>query len=260
MACPSVQHLNAIGPTTAEAVCLVDDQGRVMAADPALGDWPRILDLSPIAEALERLFAGANDVAVDIEQGLAGRGDPRVTVRMRRLEGNAGPLALVTFHTDTAVVVRDALTGLPDRRAIADRIVNWRGTGGGSAPRFAVLFLDLDGFKRINDEHGHAAGDRVLEELARRLVGCVRDDDMVARYGGDEFVLLLKDVATVEDAESVIERLQKCVRQSIEVGELQLQIRATIGIAIPESTSQPVDELIAAADHDMYARKRRLPK
>jgi diguanylate cyclase (GGDEF)-like protein len=245
---------------TAEAVCLVDAQGRVIAADAAVDDWPRILDLGPVAEALERLFAGENEVAVDVEQGLAGPGDSRGTIRMRRLEGNAGPLALVTFRTDTAVVVRDALTGLPDRRAIADRIANWRGTSGGSTPRFAVLFLDLDGFKKINDEHGHAAGDRVLEEVARRLVECVRDDDLVARYGGDEFVLLLKDVATVEGAEHVIERIQHCVRQSVEVGELQLQIRATIGIAIPESTSQPVDELIAAADQDMYARKRRRPK
>lgn len=260
MAMPSVQDLNVDGPTTAEAVCLIDNRGRVIAADAAVGDWRRILDLGPVAEALERLFAGANEIAVDVEQGLSGPGDPRVNVRMRRLEGSAGPLALVTFRADAAIVVRDALTGLPDRRAIVHRIANWRGTGGGSTPRFAVLFLDLDGFKRINDGHGHAVGDRVLEELARRLAQCVRDDDMVARYGGDEFVLLLYDVSTVEDAELVIERLQKCVRQSIEVGELQLQIRATIGVAIPESTSQPVDELIAAADQDMYARKRRQPK
>lgn len=255
----SIQELNTTGQRTAEAICLVDVLGRVVAAD-APGDWLEILGLGPVAKALERLFAATNEIVTDAELNVAGPNDAHVHIRLRRLNGDDGPLALVTFRRDAEVVAHDALTGLPDRRAIADRIVNWRGAGGGAHPRFAVLFLDLDGFKRINDDHGHAVGDRVLEELAQRLVRCVRDEDLVARYGGDEFVLLLKDVATAAEAESVIERLQQCVRQTIELGELRLQVGATIGVAIPESASQPVDELIAAADRDMYARKRRRPK
>jgi diguanylate cyclase (GGDEF)-like protein len=256
----SVQELNAIGPGTAEAVCLVDDRGQVVAADASAGDWLAILRLDPVAKGLERLFDGANEIAVDADLSVAGPAETLVRIRLRRLEGDAGPLALLTFRRDAEVVIRDALTGLPDRRAIADCIANWRGTDRGSTPRFAVLFLDLDGFKRINDEHGHAAGDRVLEELAQRLVRFVRDEDLVARYGGDEFVLLLKDVARAADAEPVIERLQTCARQPIALGDLRLHIGATIGVAVPESSLQSVDELIAAADRDMYARKRRPPK
>jgi diguanylate cyclase (GGDEF)-like protein len=253
----STQELKVTAPGTAEAVCLVDQRGQVVAADAAAGDWLGTLELGPVAKALEWLFAEENGLSDDSEINVNGPAGTHIHIRLRRLDGDAGPLALVTFRRDANVFASDALTGLPDRRAIADRIANWRGSGGGTSPRFAVLFLDLEDFKRINDDHGHAAGDRVLEELAQRLIRCVRDEDLVARYGGDEFVLLLKDVATAAEAESVIERLQQCVRHTIELGELRLQVGATIGVAVSESPSQPVDELIAAADQDMYARKRR---
>lgn len=256
----SLQVLSATQPSSAEAVCLLDCRGRVVATDAAAGPWWEVLGADTVAKALKRLFEGENELTVDAPLSVDGQDDEHAHIRMRRLEADAGPLALVTIRRNVEVVIRDALTGLPDRRAIADRVADWRGAGDGSPPRFAVLFLDLDGFKRINDEHGHAAGDRVLEELAPRLVRCVRDEDLVARYGGDEFVLLLKDVATIEDAEPVIERLQTCVRQTVELTELRLQVTATIGLAISGSASQPVDELIAAADQDMYARKRRRPK
>ncbi|MBA3481276.1 MAG: GGDEF domain-containing protein [Pirellulales bacterium] len=256
----SVQELNETGPATAEAVCLVDVQGRIVAADAAAGDWLEVLGLGPVADAIKRLFAGTNEIATDIELNIPGPNDTHVHIRLRRLNGDDGPLALVTYRLEAEAIVHDALTGLPDRRAIADRIAAWRGAGGGTHPPFAVLFLDLDGFKRINDEHGHAAGDRVLKTLAQRLVRCVRDEDLVARYGGDEFVLLLKDVAKAADAEPVIERLQSCARQAVDLGEQRLHVGATIGVAVSETPMQPVEELIAAADRDMYARKRRRPK
>jgi diguanylate cyclase (GGDEF)-like protein len=255
----STPELNPTRRRAAEAVCLVDDRGRVMAGDSA-GDWLEVLGLPLVAKALKELFAGTKGGATHLELNVAGPNDGLVYIGLRRLDGDDGPLALVTFRREAEIFTSDALTGLPDRRAVADRIATWRGSGGVTPPPFALLFLDLDDFKRINDEHGHAVGDRVLEELARRLVRCVRDEDLVARYGGDEFVLLLKDVASAAEAEPVIERLQTCVRQTIDLGELRLQVGATIGVAIPDSPSQRVDELVAAADRDMYSRKRRQPK
>jgi diguanylate cyclase (GGDEF)-like protein len=252
----SVHQRIDTAPATAEAVCLVDSRQRVVAADATAEQWSEVLAAPPVTEALARLLAGEDGFAALVELGESEPGLPRMQVRMRRLEGDDGPMALVAFQPDSEIVFRDAVTGLPDRRAIVDRVARWRSASEGRTP-FAVLFLDLDGFKRVNDEHGHAAGDRVLEEIARRLVHCVREEDLVARYGGDEFVLLLKDVAAAADAEPVIERLQTCVRQPIAIGPLRLQLGATIGIAVPDSPSQPIDEFIAAADQDMYARKRR---
>jgi diguanylate cyclase (GGDEF)-like protein len=183
-----------------------------------------------------------------------------VRVLLRRLDGEHGPLALVTLRRGTPPLALDALTGLPDRRAIAQRIESWRRVTSTSSPRFAVLFLDLDDFKRINDEHGHAAGDRVLELFAARLVECVREEDLVVRYGGDEFVLLLKSVASVDGAAPVVDRVKACACEAISFGDLKLQIGATIGVAIAEHAEQPIEDVIAAADRDMYARKRRRPK
>jgi diguanylate cyclase (GGDEF)-like protein len=252
----SVHQWTETAPATAEAVCLVDSRQRVVAADATAEKWSDVLAARPVAEALARLLAGKDESAVVVDLGESSPGLPPMHVRMRRLEGDDGPVVLVAFRPDSENILRDALTGLSDRRAIVDRVARWRSASEGRTP-FAVLFLDLDGFKRVNDEHGHAAGDRVLEEIARRLVRCVREEDLVARYGGDEFVLLLKDVAAADDAEPVIERLQTCVRQPIAIGPLHLQLGATIGTAVPDSPSQPIDELIAAADRDMYARKRR---
>lgn len=271
MSSQTAMDLIAAGRATGgEAVCLVDREGRIVAADAIAGAWavgvgPDATWLGEVigaaaAEAVARIIEGASEIAFDAPLNVGDAADARVHVRMRRLDGDRGPMALVTFQRNAEVAVVDALTGLPDRRGIAGRVAQWRGDCGGSPAPFALLFLDLDGFKRINDEHGHAAGDEVLATVAWRLARCVRDEDLVARYGGDEFVLLLKDVATVGDAEPVMERLRECTRQAVELGELRLHLGATIGVAIADGAVQSLEELIAAADRDMYARKRRLPK
>jgi diguanylate cyclase (GGDEF)-like protein len=153
----------------------------------------------------------------------------------------------------------DALTGLADRRALAPRLALWQQQS--SAWPFAVLFLDLDNFKQVNDRHGHAVGDRVLRALAKRWQRCIRDDhavgDLLVRYGGDEFVVLLSGISNCEEAQPVVTRLKSATREPIELEGHEFVLNASIGVAIaPTGSPADLDALIASADSKMYATKR----
>ncbi len=149
----------------------------------------------------------------------------------------------------------DALTGLPNRTLLQERLQHTILWCKRSGERGAVLFLDLDRFKAINDSLGHEAGDQVLREVAMRLRTCLRDCDTVARLGGDEFVILLEGFDHPDNVHSVTHRLLLSLAQEIPLQGLSLSITCSIGICIIPTDGETVEELLKASDTAMYHGK-----
>jgi diguanylate cyclase (GGDEF)-like protein len=152
--------------------------------------------------------------------------------------------------------LHDALTGLPNRVLFLDRLEHAmrRDIRRDRRERTAVLFLDLDRFKIVNDSLGHLVGDHLLVEVARRLEGALRPGDTVARLGGDEFTVLLEDLADRPEAEAVADRMLATLTEPFEVEERELYLSASIGIAMAVPGAQP-GEVIRDADAAMYRAK-----
>ena len=152
----------------------------------------------------------------------------------------------------------DPVTSLANRALFADRVQHaiTRSIRGGRA--IGVMFIDLDDFKTVNDSLGHAAGDTVLQEVARRLLGAVRPADTVARFGGDEFAVLLDGIADSEEAADVAARILRALELSYDVGGKQVYPRASVGICLAgdELGSSDAEELLRNADVAMYMAKR----
>ncbi len=154
---------------------------------------------------------------------------------------------------------RDPLTDTPGRALLLDRLRHAIALARRNGNRLAVCFLDLDGFKQVNDTHGHATGDAVLQWVARRLEAAVRESDTVSRHSGDEFLVLLADVVQTADAERIAQKMLAAIAAPCVLGGLSLQLSASIGICIyPEDTEDAV-ALIHLADAAMYRAKRRGP-
>jgi diguanylate cyclase (GGDEF)-like protein len=152
---------------------------------------------------------------------------------------------------------RDPLTGLCNRLLLTNRLDELLGGNRVVDQRFALLFVDLNHFKAINDEFGHLVGDRVLREAARRLESAVRAQDKVYRYGGDEFVVLIENVDDWEGFVPVIERLQSGLEQPMEIDGQSILLSASVGVAVAGDERLTPEDLVAAADRAMYAAKRR---
>jgi diguanylate cyclase (GGDEF)-like protein len=155
--------------------------------------------------------------------------------------------------TDGRRTHRDPLTGLATRDALSAMILT--GNAAKSFLQFAVLFVDLDGFKQINDTCGHITGDLVLKTVAQRLAASVRRSDLVLRYGGDEFLVVIQSVSRRRDLNRLRRRISRAVQRPIVAAGYQIVVYASIGIAEQTSTAASLDELISAADHDMYRMK-----
>lgn len=119
----------------------------------------------------------------------------------------------------------------------------------------AVLFIDIDKFKEVNDSFGHDAGDSLLQEVALRLKQCLREEDVVARLGGDEFVVLLEDIETKEVAWTVADKLRYALHQPVIAGDRSLHAGASIGVALYPEHGVDAEELLRHADEEMYKDK-----
>lgn len=150
----------------------------------------------------------------------------------------------------------DALTGLPNRLLLADRIEQAIALARRQEHGVALLFIDLDHFKTINDCHGHDMGDRLLVEVARRLKSCVRESDTVARLGGDEFIVVVADADVAEGAPQVCQRILKALRAPFAQPQVE-QVTASIGISLFPDDGGDADTLLKHADIAMYEAKRR---
>ncbi len=154
------------------------------------------------------------------------------------------------------LALHDPLTDLPNRTLLMDRlnqtIERVRRTG----RKAAVLFIDLDGFKPVNDRYGHQAGDEVLREMARRIQEAVRSMDTAARLGGDEFAVIMQDTPGVEEAMALAGRIHSRLCAPLDMaGNQSIQLGGSIGVAICPDSGQDVDALLAAADQAMYRAK-----
>ncbi len=146
----------------------------------------------------------------------------------------------------------DALTDLPNRLLFHDRLKMAIRHADRTEQGVALLFVDLNGFKQINDEHGHAAGDTILIEIAHRLKSAVRDEDTVARFGGDEFTIVFANASHQSDASRIAIKIMDSISDPITVQGEKLYVTASIGISLYPDDANSADELIMKADTAMY--------
>jgi len=150
----------------------------------------------------------------------------------------------------------DVLTSLPNRSLLADRLTQTMLQCQRRHQSLAVVFLDLDGFKAVNDKQGHDAGDELLIIISQRMKEALREGDTLARFGGDEFVAVLADLVKVEDCEPVLERLLLAASEPVLVGESVLQVSASVGVTIYPQDGAEADQLMRHADQAMYVAKQ----
>lgn len=146
----------------------------------------------------------------------------------------------------------DDLTGLLNRAAFRERVQRALADGA----QVALMMLDLDGFKLVNDDHGHAAGDEVLRIVAARIGHALRNGDVVSRLGGDEFSCLLRDVGGPDNLVALAGKLTMSIASPMQVAGHQLSLRASVGLAVSPDDGTSVDTLLASADAAMYRAKR----
>jgi len=150
----------------------------------------------------------------------------------------------------------DSLTRLPNRLLFHDHLLQAKAWAKRHEQTFALLFIDLDGFKPVNDNLGHAIGDQLLQGVANRLQDCVRETDIVARLGGDEFTMILNNIKKPQNAAQVAEKIVEHLQHPFQILQHQVTISASIGISLYPYDNQDVDQLLEQADIAMYEAKR----
>jgi diguanylate cyclase (GGDEF)-like protein/PAS domain S-box-containing protein len=154
------------------------------------------------------------------------------------------------------LATHDGLTELPNRYLMIDRMSQLLARARRSGTSFAVLFMDIDGFKGVNDAHGHDLGDLLLQAVAKRLAGSVRQSDTVARIGGDEFVIIQDPMGGIGDAETLAEHVETALARAFILQKHRVKVTASIGLSFYPQNGEDPESLLKAADYAMYLAKR----
>jgi diguanylate cyclase (GGDEF)-like protein len=149
----------------------------------------------------------------------------------------------------------DPLTRLPNRAALTNMLQTWLDEANRHKLGMAVVFLDLDGFKPLNDTHGHRFGDKVLIWVAQALKQSARQEDFIARYGGDEFIILLHEVSNMDEISPLLRRVLKRLTQTFEIDSIEARLGSSIGVAVYPLHGRSANELLVKADQAMYEAK-----
>lgn len=221
------------------------------AAGAALSDRPTVLGALVLVAAVAMVPLLFRGVATRILARL----DAARTERETLLAELAA--ARTTEEEFRNLAYHDDLTGLPNRSLLHDRLGLAITHAYRQASHLALLFLDLDDFKAVNDSFGHGYGDRLLVELASRVRGSVRAGDTVARFGGDEFVVLLDGVTGAEDAAHVAAKVLAAVRAPFRIDGHPVSIAASVGVSVYPGDGTSPEELVSRADAAMYRDKQR---
>ena len=278
----SESRYRAIFDSAAEGIMLLDAALRIVQVNPAFCEITGYAAEEVLGRKPSMLGSGRHDRAFfrELLATLAAAGRWQGEVWNRRKDGDLyvqwmsavrigeadAPEGFVATMTDitsrkqTEEKLRfranhDALTGLPNRRLFEDRLQSAIASALRHGERFALMLVDLDRFKGVNDRFGHLAGDALLVEVGRRLELCVRASDTVARLGGDEFAVILGEVGGREDAAEVAERICAAMALPFELGEGVAHIGASVGIALGPQDDADAGELQRRADAALYAVK-----
>jgi diguanylate cyclase (GGDEF)-like protein/PAS domain S-box-containing protein len=270
--------------STSEGVVVTDRRGRIISVNPAFTEITRyaaaeVIGKNPRLLKSDHHDAGFYKTLWQMVQ-LYGRWHGELwnrrkggeaylqSLTINMIRGSDGkPQSYVGVFSDVTearrddqrmrhLALHDPLTGLPNRFLLNDRIEHAIGVARRESSRLALLFIDLDRFKEVNDRHGHELGDQVLKEIGGRLRSCLRDTDTVARLGGDEFVVLLENVDETDRCAVIAGHLIAAVSQPMEINGRSLPVGASIGAAFFPEDGSSADELMKLADMAMYTAKR----
>ena len=281
----SERRMRAVVESVTDAIISFNDSGIILSLNPAAERMFGVEETAALGTLMRSLVADADVedfsmrlARVLLQEEVAG-GNPR-EVLGRRFDGGTFPMECVITSMQVAEgrlflasmrdiserkaqtealeyqALHDSLTGLPNRTLFGDRIrqmvlmAQRRGTS------FPLLLFDLDRFKDINDSLGHEAGDRLLEALAKRLAGVLRESDTIARLGGDEFAVLPDGMPSAEDAEAAARKILHALEAPFDVGGAEILTSASIGISVYPEHGDDAAALIRRADVAMYAAKR----
>jgi len=216
-----------------------------------------------VLELVERLLSGdARQASLNVRLRTKKGAANDARLKFKCTEQNGETLIVVTATARAARSRRpveaelDYLTGLPMRAALEARLALAQRRSRRRRDQYAVLFIDADGFKQVNDTSGHRVGDFVLQTFARRLRACIRPDDFVARYGGDEFVAVIEDVHSAAEVQKIATRIRAELKAEVEVTSGAIHVSVSVGIGLGGNGTTARDAL-AAADSAMYRAKRK---